>query len=77
LYDEKGLEYTDVTLFAHTEANASHRKAMKNRKPVVNTSLCDKELENDQQYTGKDDHSKNDKNDQSVLAEKNNQQNDQ
>jgi hypothetical protein len=77
LYDEKGLEYTDETLFACTEANAFRREATKNRKPVVNTSSCDEEPENDQQYTGKDDHPKNDKNDQSASAEKNNQQDDQ
>jgi hypothetical protein len=35
LRDEKGLDYTDETLYECTEANASRREAIKNRKPVA------------------------------------------
>jgi hypothetical protein len=49
LHDEKGLEYTDETLYERTETNASRREVTKNRMPVAPSSSRDEEPRNDQQ----------------------------
>jgi hypothetical protein len=43
LYNEKGLEYTDETLFERTEQNASRSAATKNRKAFAPSSSRDEE----------------------------------